>query len=378
MPNLTTNFGLKKPLGNETADISVINENMDTIDAAIAARETPSGAQAKVDALAGEGNTTTVKALKDEVDAHKSENASTTAKGHVQLYNGTDSTSTTLAATAAAVKAAMDKANSAFQSANDIKTNWANVVGSPLLATDTSAQLKTKTQNIKNTLATNLTNKGQSAAGTETLTALVNKVANISTKAAYSSFSNIDANLVYADKDGFCKILYSSTDNKYYYNQYNNAGTLLKSVVPANIGSIGKLYGGGIYNGNKCYINFYASESKFYIYDANGTLLLTVPITYFTGNSSYSAAVSIRNNRILCHFNNTSNGNHYAEFCDTSGNKLMSIIISSPLNPFVNAFDQLMATYNNSSSLLVCGKKSDIIQEITNMRAVMCGLYLDI
>lgn len=41
--------------------------------AVAAAAETPSGAQAKVDALAGAGNTTTVKALKDDLDAHKSD-----------------------------------------------------------------------------------------------------------------------------------------------------------------------------------------------------------------------------------------------------------------------------------------------------------------
>ncbi len=32
MPNQTTNYGLIKPLDNETADIGVINQNMDTID----------------------------------------------------------------------------------------------------------------------------------------------------------------------------------------------------------------------------------------------------------------------------------------------------------------------------------------------------------
>jgi len=69
----------------------------------------------------------------------------------------------------------------AFQQANDIKGKWAGVVGSPLLSTDTQAQLQSKTQTIKNTLATNLSNKGQPSVGTETLTDLVNKVPNINT-----------------------------------------------------------------------------------------------------------------------------------------------------------------------------------------------------
>lgn len=35
MPTLTPNLGLKKPQLNETADIAVLNENMDVIDAQI-------------------------------------------------------------------------------------------------------------------------------------------------------------------------------------------------------------------------------------------------------------------------------------------------------------------------------------------------------
>ena len=46
--------------------------------------------------------------LKDEVDSHKAEDASTTAKGHVQLNNTVTSTSTTQAATASAVKTVND------------------------------------------------------------------------------------------------------------------------------------------------------------------------------------------------------------------------------------------------------------------------------
>ena len=46
--------------------------------------------------------------LKDEVDSHKAEDASTTAKGHVQLSSSTSSTSTSLAATASAVKTVND------------------------------------------------------------------------------------------------------------------------------------------------------------------------------------------------------------------------------------------------------------------------------
>lgn len=51
--------------------------------------------------------------IKDVVAAHLANDASLTTKGHVQLSSSTTSTSTTLAATASAVKLTMDKAESA-------------------------------------------------------------------------------------------------------------------------------------------------------------------------------------------------------------------------------------------------------------------------
>lgn len=85
--------------------------------------------------------------------AHVSESASTTKKGHVQLYNGTDSTSTSLAATANAVNAAMEKANQAFQFANDGKA----------------------------TIASAITNKGVTASPADTFALLASKVGQIAT-----------------------------------------------------------------------------------------------------------------------------------------------------------------------------------------------------
>lgn len=68
-----------------------------------------------------------------------------------------------------------------FQFANDGKTNIATVVGSPTLSSDTFSKIKSDIQTQKNNLATNLTNKGQSSSGTETLKSLVDKVANVNT-----------------------------------------------------------------------------------------------------------------------------------------------------------------------------------------------------
>lgn len=80
-----------------------------------------------------------------------------------------------------ALKEAITAANQAKSKAHDIKSKRAGVVGAPLVSTDTQAHLQSKTQTIKDTLASNLTAKGQSSVGTETLLALVNKVPLIST-----------------------------------------------------------------------------------------------------------------------------------------------------------------------------------------------------
>lgn len=137
--------------------------------------------------------------------------ATTSVKGIVMLEDSTTSTSVTKAATPKSVKDAKDglstqigilsglnttaksnlvaAVNELFQFANDGKAKWSNVVGSPLASSDTFTQMQTKTQTIKDTLATNLTAKGQSSTGTETLTALVNKVSSVETgkKVAYGN-----------------------------------------------------------------------------------------------------------------------------------------------------------------------------------------------
>lgn len=72
-----------------------------------------------------------------------------------------------------------------FTFADDGKTNIATVVGSPATVDNTFSQLQTHIQNSKNTLATNLTDKGQTSAGTEPLQALADKVANVNTGKRY-------------------------------------------------------------------------------------------------------------------------------------------------------------------------------------------------
>lgn len=99
-------------------------------------------------------------------------------EGHTHSANTIPITDVNNRFTATNVEGVLDEL---FLNANDIKTKWSSVVGSPLVSSDTSTSMQTKTQTIKTSLASKLTAKGQSSVGTETLTALVNKVSSIST-----------------------------------------------------------------------------------------------------------------------------------------------------------------------------------------------------
>lgn len=62
------------------------------------------------------------------------------------------------------------------------KSEITNVLGSPFANTDNPIQIVNKIQSIKNTMATNLTNKGVNSVGTETLNGLVNKLGSLPVK----------------------------------------------------------------------------------------------------------------------------------------------------------------------------------------------------
>ncbi|UWD47715.1 hypothetical protein NYR90_14330 [Clostridioides difficile] len=59
------------------------------------------------------------------------------------------------------------------------KNNIANVLGSPFLSTDKLSTTKTKIETLKNTFASNLTNKNISANKTESMQNLIDKVSSI-------------------------------------------------------------------------------------------------------------------------------------------------------------------------------------------------------
>ncbi|MFJ8529630.1 hypothetical protein [Bacillus sp. NPDC094106] len=109
--------------------------------------------------------------------------------------------------------------NELFISANDLKANWASVIGSPLSASDKSAQLKSKTQNIKNSFAQKLVAKDVSASGNDPLQTLVNKIDEITDVMVKGDGGRIKAL--------YSKHHYVESGNKVI--KYNNKGVLLKA-----------------------------------------------------------------------------------------------------------------------------------------------------
>ena len=152
----TENLNLKKPDGTDVVNIGDINSNMDILDVQITNKvdkvadkqlSTNDYTAAEKNKLAG------IEAGANKYTNADLPNASVTAKGIVQLSDATNNNSTTLSATANAVKKAYDRANQAFQSASDGKIQ----------------------------IATAITGKGVDARGSDTFLILANKIEQIVT-----------------------------------------------------------------------------------------------------------------------------------------------------------------------------------------------------
>jgi hypothetical protein len=133
-----------------------------------------------------------------------------------------------------------------FQFANNGKTDIASVIGSPATNGDTFTQLKTHIQNSKNTLATNLSNKGQSSVGTEGLASLVAKVANVNTGKKWASGNGVSNGgagnqQLYVSGLTFEPMLvvakYSEKDN----TDYGNSGGLFIYINKLLIGTVNNI-----------------------------------------------------------------------------------------------------------------------------------------
>jgi hypothetical protein len=206
--------------------------------------------------------------------------------------------------------------NELFTNANNGKQNWVDVVGSPLVNTDTFSTLKSKTQTIKDGLATNLVAKGVSATGTETLTALKDKVANINTK-MYSQVSRTgyEALILNCIIDGYGYFVDTSSKVAIKINLKNN--TVEKAIdcstLTGNICSYtdyGILIGTGtwyrVYNEAKTLLSENLSRGAYTTQDTSFHSSL-----FITGNKLYSVASNGTDNSIEYYSNGTYIGKLY-------------------------------------------------------------------
>ncbi|RXI70492.1 phage tail protein [Clostridium tetani] len=157
-----------------------------------------------------------------------------------------------------------------FQYADNGKRNWVDVIGSPLSTGDSFSTLKSKTQTLKNTFASNLNSKKVSASGTEDLSSLIDKIKNINTGLKYAtgileeelsrftirnlSFRPVHIFLIdmYYDGPGCIKKYYSSSYNvsvgssKTAYNAfeiYDDGFALVNVMTYSKAGSIWVAFG---------------------------------------------------------------------------------------------------------------------------------------
>lgn len=202
MANFTQKYNFKKPLGAENYNVDDQNSNWDkaeevlkNIEEDIGSITVPvtsvNGKTGAVNLAAGDikaADGKTLEIFKTEVASELAQKAN--KDGTLQENLNAEKLN---GKTASAIPLTTNKTdiigmvNELFTNASNIKSDWAGVIGSPLLATDTSAQLKSKTQTLKNTMATNLSAKGQTSVGTESLNSLINKIPNISTGKKWAS-----------------------------------------------------------------------------------------------------------------------------------------------------------------------------------------------
>lgn len=184
----TANYGLKKPDGNDVVNINDLNYNTDILDVKLKEVESKAS-NIKVPVTSVNSKTGAIVLNSNDI---KTNDGSTVEKQMNNFQSQIDSTNAYFNTVTTNLNngigqvdnkadEAKKRADEAFQFANDGKTKITNVVGSPLLATDTFQQQGDKIQTLKNTLASNLQSKKITAAGTESLNSLINKIPNIAT-----------------------------------------------------------------------------------------------------------------------------------------------------------------------------------------------------
>ncbi len=236
----STNYGLKLMEGTDNVKRQDFVDNFEIIDREL------------------KNNDTSIKDIANKVDNIKIADGTTTTKGIVKLNNATNSTSQIEAATPLAVKTAYDKgnealnkANQAFQYANNGKTTIANVIGN-VSGNNTHAEIANRIQVDKNTAAANLNSKNVSASGNEALASLVSKIAQISVQGMGGKRFLTGTSTISSDYKTFTYVGSSSTVSKPYITINSNFPI---SVIMAGIDSTNTYYKGCIMiRNNACFM----------------------------------------------------------------------------------------------------------------------------
>lgn len=87
MATYTPNFNLKKPEQDEFYNVEDFNDNWDKIDTAVAARETPAGAQAKANAAAAAGEAA-AEEVQDALATHLADYTKHVPSGLIAMWSG--------------------------------------------------------------------------------------------------------------------------------------------------------------------------------------------------------------------------------------------------------------------------------------------------
>lgn len=152
----TANYGLNKPDGTDTVDISVLNGNMDTIDVKL------------------KNNSDDTEALGEKVSSHLADMTSQANGKGASMIGVEDSAGHFTGTNVEAVL------NELFTSASSGKSAIATAAGSPSTSSETFSQLATDITNGKNNIYNAITAKG-AIPTSKTFADLVSSIGNIST-----------------------------------------------------------------------------------------------------------------------------------------------------------------------------------------------------
>ncbi len=243
----TGNYKLKKPEGTDTVNIEDLNYNADIIDNELVKRALKTDMPTNLNQFTnGPGFITATGAPVQSVNGKTGTLILSASDVGAETPIGSQAKVNTLAGQVGNIndanlpvelkgKPLTEQTKVVFQNADNGKKNWVDVIGNPLLNTDTFSQLKDKTQVIKNTLASNLAAKGQNSTGTETLTNLANKVGSIAKGQGNAVESQVLSGVTFTNADGVLRT--GNIPNRSFSATGNNY-TFAKRVRVDNIGNL--------------------------------------------------------------------------------------------------------------------------------------------